>query len=728
MIIEAPPYFMVDGVTVMRDHADPLQFYYLPLSPTFRTEGGEPAFSLLKFFFAAGEGGFADFDVHLGMTAERLARVGGEVRRLAGLGDQPRLAPLPVIDGGVSLMIFGQQSGGPGGGFVRAIRHAAKPALFGDNTAAFSVELDGRGVELLDQAMGLTLAPIGVVYSLDYLALRPAYHVRLSIDWNRTQEILDESFGHEGQFDSIQIQDVMERLEEERAIRFEVDTTVPEDAESGTFAARRDAAVARARDMITDAFFESSLDPLRTPPDGWDRAREVIRSFAPQRTTPLGVFTYKRTHFTRVDNKRLDVDLSERITVKRTIYPQGHLSGLFGAAGGFDRDKHVKVINADHPWFQRRLVKVVSHADFARDPVRSMTAFLSYRGEVKSVHLDKDNPSGEVKWTSHVVAGQLVEPVDLRYTVELTPDPSGERPLELRSDSVPITGETAPIQPRALFSQETIPVLTLGTFPWERYPLVQVELSYDDPDNKIRQHDIVQLTKEKPAATWERFLVGAPKTPAVARITYRAADNRDRVTPPTPVLRPQVDVGDPFPDRLRVTLIPAFDWAMVERAFVNLTYEDPAHGIRITDSIELVQGQTPRPFVAERVDPAVNLVSYRVTLLLRSSAVVKGPRSTTLGTEIFVSTRGQRSVTVQAPADFTGLKRVEVSARSGDPVAGLSFEDAFTFSAPGASGVFEFEFADPARDGYELRVRRVFGNGLSSVRDWRPFDADAVIV
>jgi hypothetical protein len=735
MLFEAPPYFLIDGVSVMRDHVDPQQFYYLPLAPSFvtRSEGGQevPQFSLLKYHSAARAGGFADFDVHLGMAPNGLETVRAELQRLAGLPDLPRLAPLPVIDGGVTLMLFGQSNGdGGGSGFVKAIRHAAKPALFGDNIAAFSVELDPQGISILDAAMDLAMSPIGVVYSLDYLALRPAYHVRLSIDWNRTQEILDESFGLEGMITDIQIRDVMERLEEERAIRFEVDTTIPEDDENGTFQGRRDAAVARARDMITDAFFESTLDPLNQPPDDWDRAREVIKSFSPQRTTPLGAFAYKKTKYTRVDSKRLDVDLSERLTIRRTIYPQGHLTGLFRELGGLDRDRHVKVINADDKWFRRRKVQVISHADFDHDPVRSMTATLSYHGEIKTVHLDKDTQTGEAEWPVAIVGGQVLEPVDLKFNVDLVPDQDGERPTRLQSGTTQVLGETESLEPRTLFTREPIPVLTLDNFPWERYPLVEVELRYDDPANRIRQHDIVRLTKDDPNSAWERFVVGAPTGPAMARITYRAADNRDHLTPLTPILQPQLNVLDPFPVRLKVTIVPALDWTLVDRAFVDLVYDDPPNGIHVEDSIELTQGQTARAFLADRVDPAVSLVTYRITLLMKDTAIIEGLRSTTLGGRIFVTTemKGHRSVTLRAPADFTGprLSRIRVEARTTNPA--LSFADNFEFTAPDATGVFEFDFADPAADGFELKVQRFFINGLNSVRDWRPFDADVVTV
>ena len=48
-----------------------------------------------------------------------------------------------------------------------------------------------------------------------------------------------------------------------------------------------------------------------------------------------------------------------------------------------------------------------------------------------------------------------------------------------------------------------------------------MQLRYDDPAHGIRQNDVVRLDKEQPNATWQRFLVGAPAAPIMAKITYR---------------------------------------------------------------------------------------------------------------------------------------------------------------------------------------------------------------
>ncbi|RIE05287.1 hypothetical protein [Cohnella faecalis] len=103
-------------------------------------------------------------------------------------------------------MLFDKQTGdapspaGPKISFALSFSHNAKPALYGDNQSAFSVQLTKEGVIALREALQGEMSPIGIIYSLDYLALRPAYSVRLSIDWERVQNHLDETFGSDSIF------------------------------------------------------------------------------------------------------------------------------------------------------------------------------------------------------------------------------------------------------------------------------------------------------------------------------------------------------------------------------------------------------------------------------------------------------------------------------------------------------------------------------------------------
>ena len=122
------------------------------------------------------------------------------------------------------------------------------------------------------------MSPIGIVYSLDYLALRPAYNVRLHVDWDRVQKSMDEQFGANFVFFQSQIDTAVDQLVEKRAIQMDVDTFVPEGEDTTSIIASRDRAVQEVRDMITNAFFQPSLDPNKQKPDGVDKATQCIES------------------------------------------------------------------------------------------------------------------------------------------------------------------------------------------------------------------------------------------------------------------------------------------------------------------------------------------------------------------------------------------------------------------------------------------------------------------
>ena len=207
------------------------------------------------------------------------AEIRRELRSREHLTDDPAFSPVLLEDGTVKLMLFGKQSGDPSATdtpdaqFVLKIDHHAKPALYGNNQAAFSVQLDQEGVTVLEKAMQGEMSPIGVVYSLEYLALRPAYNVRLSINWERVQKHMEEHFGVNSLIFSAGIDKIVDELVDDRVIVLEADTFVPEgDDEEGVTTGRRDQAMNQVREMITDAFFTPSLDPYQEKEDGWDKA------------------------------------------------------------------------------------------------------------------------------------------------------------------------------------------------------------------------------------------------------------------------------------------------------------------------------------------------------------------------------------------------------------------------------------------------------------------------
>ena len=54
---------------------------------------------------------------------------------------------------------------------------------------------------------------------------------------------------------------------------------------------------------------------------------------------------------TRIDRKSINLTMNERVTVRRSIYPQAHLSGLFrllrDAQGQIDKDRFITSVTLD---------------------------------------------------------------------------------------------------------------------------------------------------------------------------------------------------------------------------------------------------------------------------------------------------------------------------------------------------------------------------------------------
>src|SRR5690348_4142182 len=102
MLYLNPPYFLIDGVSIFPDHADPLQFYYLPMMPHLtmvKDSSGSvlPQLQLIEYEGAAGTGGFINFDVNLGIDPDQLNEVTQKLRRQANLSDDPRLSPVTFV-------------------------------------------------------------------------------------------------------------------------------------------------------------------------------------------------------------------------------------------------------------------------------------------------------------------------------------------------------------------------------------------------------------------------------------------------------------------------------------------------------------------------------------------------------------------------------------------------------------------------------------------------------
>lgn len=754
MLYLHPPFYVIDGVSILPDHEDPTQFYFMPLVPRLGTATDSatglsvPQLSLVKFRGEAGNGGFLDFDVNLGLDDERRTRIESKLQSRAGLRDKPRLTPIPVVGGSVKLMMLGADSADPPTDpatdpaadpsadpstaepvrFVVKMEHAASPSLYGDNQAAFSVQLDQAGVTVMERALQGEMAPIGVVYRLDYLALRPLYAYRIKADWSRVQTHFEETFGFSLFFASSEVTKVIDQLIEDEVIDIQLDTFVLENEANTDVLSRRDAIVAEVQRMVLESFFEASLEPV--PQDKPDETMETVSNVALLLATGglAGAcgFRYRKVDLTRIDKKTLDINVNERGVVKQSIYPQGHLAGLFQVLRepGIELDRFVTSVDLDDPWFRRRRLKLIPRVDFGFEQVASLDVRLDYQGNITNRILERESDRPEIEWDSVVRDGAMVREVAVGYKVSFANADTSERPLALESVPRVVDVDVLEIQPRELYAISEVPIIALD-FPWETYPAVEVRCRYDDPDQGIALADDFLLTKEASTKSWRLFLLDRTRTEFRYQLVYRAASQRDIVAPEVLCSDEQIIVRDPRPSKLQVNVVANVRWTEVERVFVDLTYHDRVNHVRAEESFEFDQNRPePQRFRVPLEDPTLRAIEYTVTFLMVDGTRLDVPRSRMVGSRLIVrpDMRGHRVIRVAPnPVEFESrrMSKIEVDLRFSDEEAGLSFEDRFEFrSHEDEPGLFEIDYVDPARDGYSYRITYTYGNGLSRMTDW----------
>ena len=704
MLYLNPPFLMVNGLSVFADHLDPLQWYFMPNDPQIvvRTDGDAriPAFSLVRFKGGSGPtGGLLNFDVDLRVDADVLADTATQIRNQNNLRELPRLAPVPLEGGTVKLLILGTDTGAaaapaaggtatPGSGaspapaapgrFVVKAQHAANPSLYGDNQAAFSVLLDQDGAVLMERTLDGELTPIGVVYSLDYIGLRPAYNVRLSIDWDRVQEHLDKAFSANTLFVSSDITEQVDKLVDDRVIVLEVDTFVVASAENKGVIAGRDAAVAEVYDMITDAFFTASLDPTAQAPDGWDKATQLFDHLSPasQAKSLVPHFTYNRNESSRTDHKRLNVTLTERTAVKRSIYPQGHLSGVAAAIrdSGRPREDFVRDVDLDDPWFQRRTVEVIPRVDFSAGHVASASVELRYNGQPRSALFAADAGAPvTVDWASSIQDGRMVTPVEAEVVLNLTQVEDIARPHQLSYTPPVVEGEKLEVRTEELFTLATIPVLTDGV-PWDRWSHLEVALRYVDEANGVRQESVFDLNEGLPSWNYQLFTIDPTRTALDYKLTYHGLGRQDAAFDWRTTDEGQVRIRNPFSTRRDVTFTPAVQWTEVDRVLIDARYADPANGVLQEQSYELTATDAAsKTFTVDLRDPTLRRVGYTVLFLYTDGRQLAVPESATEDNRVIVS------------PTLKGRQVVSVRVDLGNAAA-LGVRDAVVTLTPGGSG------------------------------------------
>jgi hypothetical protein len=667
--------------------------------------------------------------------------------RPAGAGGAPGGAPA-AGGGGVATAVAPAATK-----FVEKILQASKPSLYGDNQAIFSVQLEPAGVTLMEQALRGQMTPIGIIYQLDYVALRPAFLVKLSIQWDRVFHYIDQMEGVSGIFVNESMDKMWTDLKDQKLIVLEADNFVPESEDAAQVQADFAKAEAEVRTMITDAFFKPAL-PDQEAKDGWDKAKDALVDWRNNAITggigSLFSYSKKDVDITHIDQKSLNVTMNERTAVRRSIYPQGHISGLAAPLNG-DPGAYLLELDLNDAFFARRKVTTISRANLADDQLASVHVYLNYAGTPHDVMLDATSSRQDVDWPSALTSGVFQWPVTYNYDVTFQTVDTSQRPMQLSTRDRPsffgppikdrvTTANYLEIVPREdLYTMVDVPIyVPQGGFPWSRWAQIEVDTFYSDPANGLKQqgHFLLDANWGKQADRfhWKIFVLDASKTSFQYRLTFFGADGATLAVPLLESTTEQIRITDPFPMKRAMTMVPVFDWTKVSQAFCDIDYEDPGNAFSDQQSFMFdAKHPDPQNYSVDLRNPSIRQVGYQVTVVFKDGHQVVVPPSFTLLPRVMLrdNMRGHQIVAVHTDqGDFAAvsLTKIDVDLKYSDSQVGISAEDVFTLKSAADNAHFEFDYVDPQRNKYQYQATYSYDNGMIKTTDWAQSDmADLVI-
>src|SRR5690606_4126767 len=145
--------------------------------------------------------------------------------------------------------------------FFEGVPGTPMPSLFRDHRATFASRLTREGAPLIAAGLKTGISPIGVIYKLEFLGMRPAFNVKITARYDRICNHLETEFGARGQTKAVSlaadIAAAFQKLRDNGDIKDDV-THFTDDADLRTQA---EAPSNWFKTELLKEFFESAMQP-----------------------------------------------------------------------------------------------------------------------------------------------------------------------------------------------------------------------------------------------------------------------------------------------------------------------------------------------------------------------------------------------------------------------------------------------------------------------------------
>ena len=653
------PIGLIKGLVIYRDHQDQSLFYYVSERPRLARNDGVPEFVYLKYKRDITDnpnfdpetkeslgGGFLAFTVDLGVDEDQLNEVKQELSKFAD-GDV-KLAPVQFRKGAVRLSISKDAADAPnaaadepkGFKFFEEVYGTTKPSLIGDNRATFSVVLGQEAATLFEEALKAGISPIGVIYDLEYLGLRPAFNVKITAEYKRIYDHLEISLAARGQIQVVslaaEIDIAFQKLRDDGAVKVEV-INFTDDAD---IKKQADEAFNWFKTELLKDFFKTALQPpsFMTPSSGGgllgqlqgflgqlgqpqtgspqpvmgapttqpsnaapgattmqEGAQSTFSGASPGGSAPGGGtnrgganalspfqvgFSLKYYH--QEELKTRTFEYAMQAAVARQAAPQGLFSTI---VEGLNLDRAIKEINLDDDFFKRLVATISIGGDLNASGINAIAVNLEYPDKRKP-NQDPMHVDGVVFRPDNLTPKTFTtwlndkKSLDYRYQLDIhfKPDaPWVGKEAHHQSDWISTRSRQLTIDPLSEIGLFDLEI-AFGELDSGQISQAQVELIYDDAANDFKTVKTFILKTGEASKHWKLRLSDPNLRTYQYRVTYFLQDNLQVTTDWQTSQDPVLVVNEPFRGKLNTRFVPLLDSNNLLEAVVDLTYHEPKTG------------------------------------------------------------------------------------------------------------------------------------------------------
>lgn len=757
MLSFGPPYFQIEGMTVMSDFHDPLQFYYFPNRPKLALdEQDRPAFRFIILKEAQDEiarnpdgtaaeddvAGFLVFDTDLAWEPEAVRKAERFIKQEMNLAETPRLAPLPYKGGTVQLTFLDRSTEPPKPvdptaptptttpatdpapqRWVPFLQSSGTPSLYGDNRAIFSAMLSRKATKLLYGSFD-GFMPAGVVYNLDFVGMQRAYRVNVKADWEQAYHFIQEHFGLDLVFVTVDLDNVVEQLEEAKIIKIEASLEL-EGEEAAVVEEEFNQVRKDLSELVLEKFFEPVPNPNDEEPDDrtvgtvLNTARQ-IRNIAHQ--WPSAGYTRREVSIDEV--RSIQVDYTVNKAVSRKIVPQAHIS-LFLKDFGLTKDDVVTVVDGNDALWNTTSFDAVVNADFTADAIHSVSLDVQYRApasfdpaadpdaEWSFLFDSADDRVKRSSWYNPDIGHQYFYRYSVFFKPSALPGPTNSVSSGWRQHD----SQLLVISPDELYQRRTLEVQVDDAFPWDRYSSVFVHLRHSSGN---WTHEDSKLMHKGDSSFHFALRTDKIADPGIDyRISYLktaggSVDEGWQRTASDLVL-----VRDPLPPRPKVRIMVAGDRSRILNLIVDLRYSDPANNVMASDSIVIDASNINAVQVWEIpvVDPTRRRYEYSQTIIdvdgnVTSTGFQQEEKTTLTVGETFVRLMEVQPELVGPPLSQNGIERIVLTLHYDDNDNGVHEEEQQVFAQPGLGTPWRVKLKDASLRDYSYKLTYVLKTGF----------------